>query len=155
MFQNEHELILSLNAGSSSLKISLFERQSSGSTGFGSHAKPVKLLLNSSLDNLSSSPAKFSFGFVEQKESDTSVQKEDVNDVTDHASAFSRFLAQLDKSERVDQKQIRYVCHRVVHGGDYKNPIIVSKEAYHHIEALTDLAPLYIFHSFDGILISD
>jgi hypothetical protein len=30
-----------------------------------------------------------------------------------------------------------------VHGGDYSHPVVISKEEYHHIAMLSDLAPLY------------
>lgn len=33
--------------------------------------------------------------------------------------------------------------HRVVHGGDYTAPRVITRETYHHLEALTDLAPLH------------
>lgn len=42
----------------------------------------------------------------------------------------------------VKNSSITIVCHRVVHGGDYAEPVIISSKEYHHIEKLTDLAPL-------------
>jgi acetate kinase len=129
------EYILAINAGSSSLKISLFLRTPDTES-------PVKLVLTSSLDGLTSSPATFSFSFADPSRSSQSVKKEEVQDVDDHASAFAHFLHRLEKDGGIRKDSIKNVCHRVVHGGDYDRPVVVSKEAYHHIEALTDLAPL-------------
>ncbi|KAH8103678.1 hypothetical protein DFH11DRAFT_1520697 [Phellopilus nigrolimitatus] len=35
------------------------------------------------------------------------------------------------------------MCHCVVHGGDYPRPVCISRKLYHHIESLSDLAPLH------------
>jgi acetate kinase len=138
---SQGQLILAINAGSSSLKISLFSLQSHESHASSSKS-PVNLILTSSLDGISSPPATFSFSFSDPSKSDKAIKKETVEDVKDHASAFSHFLERLEKDGGIKQDDIKNVCHRVVHGGDYEKPVIVSQEAYHHIEALTDLAPL-------------
>ncbi len=41
------------------------------------------------------------------------------------------------------KEDIAIVCHRVVHGGDYETPQVIDADTYHHLEALTDLAPLH------------
>jgi acetate kinase len=136
---SQGQLILAINAGSSSLKISLFSLRSEHASSSNS---PVNLILTSSLDGISSPPATFSFSFSDPSKSDKTIKKEKVEDVKDHASAFPHFLERLEKDGGIKQDDIKNVCHRVVHGGDYEKPVIVSQEAYHHIEALTDLAPL-------------
>lgn len=49
-----------------------------------------------------------------------------------------------EKLEAITKKEdIAIACHRVVHGGDYDRPKIINEETYHHLEELTDLAPLH------------
>jgi acetate kinase len=119
-------LILSANAGSSSLKLSLYSL-----VGQDSEDR-VNLVLSSTITSISSPPAKFSFG--------NDVTNEPVDSIQDHASAFDHFLAKL--KTWIDCKEITYICHRVVHGGDYTQPVDINQESYHHIEQLSDLAPL-------------
>ncbi|KAG6880105.1 hypothetical protein C0992_005812 [Termitomyces sp. T32_za158] len=112
-------LILAANAGSSSLKISLFRL-----------ADPVDLVLTCSISNITAPPAQFCFnGVAESLPAET---------IADHASAFAHFLTRLD-----DPSQIACICHRVVHGGDYAAPVVIDHAAYDHIAALSDLAPLH------------
>ncbi len=118
-------LILAVNAGSSSLKISLYGK---------GEDDPVKLILAASISSISSPPAKFSFAH--------SVRNQPIDTIHDHASAFEHFLDRLKKEASIDRSQIRYICHRVVHGGDYTHPVQITEEAYHHIKKVSGLAPL-------------
>ncbi|KAK7032817.1 putative acetate kinase [Favolaschia claudopus] len=127
-------LVLSANAGSSSLKISLYE--TTGSTD--DNLEPVKLVLTSSISNISAPPAKFTFKVVGGTSKD-----EESSSIQDHASAFAHFIECISHEANIDQDHISHVCHRVVHGGDYHDPVLISDEAYHHIERLSDLAPLH------------
>lgn len=118
-------LILAVNTGSSSLKISLYKRS----------ALPyehIKLLLVCNISNIFSPPATFAFNG----------ENEDLPEsaINDHASAFAHFLKRLNEHER---KEIRHICHRVVHGGDFTNHVVIDNESYHHLEILSDLAPLH------------
>jgi acetate kinase len=135
---DDKNLILAVNAGSSSLKISLFERTSSSADG----DSPIALILTSSVDGLSSPPATFSFAFADKAKADKAIKKEEVKDVHDHTGAFAHFLERLAKEGGIPAARIANVCHRVVHGGDYDRPVVISRDTYHHIERLTDLAPL-------------
>ena len=76
--------------------------------------------------------------------SNKSKHKEELKDVTDHKSAFEHFLKCLQESTEYERERIAYVCHRVVHGGNYPGPVLVSQESFHNIEELTDLAPLSV-----------
>jgi len=114
-------LILSVNAGSSSLKLSLYS------------IDKVNLVLTSSVSSISSPPAKFSYGHDGTSE---------VDSIQDHASAFEYFLEKLRSEGSTDSTRISYICHRIVHGGDYTKPVEINQESYHHIEQLSDLAPL-------------
>ncbi|KAG6821461.1 hypothetical protein H0H93_010185 [Arthromyces matolae] len=111
--------ILSVNAGSSSLKISLFDV-----------TEGVELVLTCNISNISSPPAKFAFN---------SDEAESVPSITDHSSAFDHFLTRCPS----ESSSIAFVCHRVVHGGDYTAPVVIDYQAYDRIAALSDLAPLH------------
>ncbi|PCH42182.1 hypothetical protein WOLCODRAFT_152218 [Wolfiporia cocos MD-104 SS10] len=84
---SQNGLILAVNAGSYSLKISLFRREN--------------------------------------------IKKGPVDNINDHASAFLRLLM---TEASIERSEIVHVCHRVVHGGDYFEPMIINSESYHHIE---------------------
>lgn len=129
-------LILSANAGSSSLKISLYEL-------VGDNAESPKLLLTSSISNITAPPVKFSFIPLAITSETPHIKNEEVPAITEHASAFSHFLDSLESKVNIDKNRIVQVCHRVVHGGDYTDPVVISDETYHHIEKLSDLAPLH------------
>ena len=131
-------LILAVNAGSSSLKISLFRRHPAPS---GHPHDVVDLLLTSSITNVSAPPALFSFSLASYSEG-RETSKEPAQDIKDHASAFAHFLDYLAREASIDRSQIVHICHRVVHGGDYYKPVVITDESYHHIERLSDLAPL-------------
>ena len=137
-------LILAVNAGSSSLKISVFrlasplgpaDRRDMDSTT----DSPVVLIASCSVTSIFSSP-KFSFS---DHSSPRRPDRGDALGIRDHATAFSRFLDHLKDGANIDAADILYVCHRVVHGGDFHDPVVINKETYHHIERLSDLAPLY------------
>ncbi|KAJ7183198.1 Acetokinase family-domain-containing protein [Mycena filopes] len=128
-----NNLVLSVNAGSSSLKISLYSVRPSRDD-----QEPVELKISSSISNISAPPAKFTFKVVHGTTKD-----EEVDSVHDHASAFAHFIDCLGKEADIDRAKITHVCHRVVHGGDYSDPVVINHEAYKHIEKLSDLAPLH------------
>jgi hypothetical protein len=57
----------------------------------------------------------------------------------------------------MDLRRVHVVCHRIVHGGPEPRPLIITEEELHHLDELSDLAPLYIpppllFPSFPLIL---
>ncbi|KAJ7056653.1 Acetokinase family-domain-containing protein [Mycena amicta] len=128
---SNRNLILSANAGSSSLKISLYQPSKDAS-----HLP--HLLLTSSISNITAPPPKFSFQVA-----DNAPKNEELPNVHDHASAFTHFLESLGQQADIDPGEVVSVCHRVVHGGDYNDPVVINDEAYKHIEQLSDLAPLH------------
>ncbi|KAJ7638133.1 acetate and butyrate kinase [Mycena rosella] len=127
-------LVLSVNAGSSSLKICLYRVRDKTDT----NAEPNQLMITSSISNISAPPAKFSFKVL-----GGSTKDEETQSVHDHASAFTHFLECLNGEADIDSAKITHVCHRVVHGGDFTDPVGINDEAYEHIERLSDLAPLH------------
>ncbi|KAI0346101.1 acetate kinase, partial [Trametopsis cervina] len=136
------DLILAVNAGSSSLKISLYRDVKDGSSETQTNSEPVELLLVSNITDISSPPASFSFSLAAHS-SGREAKKESVDSIHDHASAFSHFLSYLQDQSGIDRSQIARVCHRVVHGGDYFDPVVITNKSFHHIEKLSDLAPLH------------
>lgn len=147
----KHGLILAVNAGSSSLKISLFRKD--GASPENPH-DVVDLLLTSTITNISQPPASFSFSLASHAEG-REAKKEPVKEIKDHASAFQHFLDYLKREASIDRSEIVHICHRVVHGGDYFEPVIITDESYHYIERLSDLAPLYVCASACFWLLAD
>lgn len=117
-------LILALNAGSSSLKISLYKH---------SDASSPQPLLDASISSISAPPAKFKVGGMGET---------DQPEIRDHHSAFAHFLHHLSTVPGLVPEQISHVCHRVVHGGAYTRPVLVTGETLRNIEAVSALAPL-------------
>jgi acetate kinase len=145
MSDASESLILSVNAGSSSLKIALYKLLSDKSP-VQSAGEPISLLLNSSISSISSPPVEFSFQSASSSSNNANktMDNDAIRRITNHASAFAVFLDVLKREASIDKDQITHTCHRVVHGGDYTDPVVISEESYHHIEKLSDLAPLYV-----------
>lgn len=129
------KIILSINAGSSSVKISVFS---------ATEGQPPKQLAETQIDGLTAPPPKLKY-----TRGGTSVAKDKKlgEDIKTQDDAFKYMLDQLidDKElkEITSKDDITHACHRVVHGGDYSTPKIINDDTYHHLEALTDLAPLH------------
>ncbi|KAI9706481.1 MAG: hypothetical protein M1836_003487 [Candelina mexicana] len=129
------QVILSINAGSSSVKISVFKAEQIGQ-------RPTELAV-AELAGLTSPPATFSYSRGSEK-----VKKKKLNDdIKDQERAFQFLLDYLvnDKglSDITERDHITHACHRVVHGGSYPDAHIIDPDTYHHFEELTDLAPLH------------
>jgi acetate kinase len=135
-------LILAVNAGSSSLKISLY-RNTSDVSSTEISSDPVELVLVSNITDISAPPALFSLS-TRNHDVGSEIKKEPIDSIHDHTSAFVYFLDTLQEKAGIDRSQIVHVCHRVVHGGDFYEPVVITNESYHHIERLSDLAPLYV-----------
>ncbi|KAH9910938.1 Acetokinase family-domain-containing protein [Fomitopsis serialis] len=122
------------------LKISLYRRADERAESSGQDV--VELLLTSSITNISSPTASFTFKLASHNEG-REAKKESVDRIKDHAAAFAYFLEHLKNESKIKRESIVHVCHRVVHGGDYFEPVIINSESYQHIENLSDLAPLH------------
>jgi acetate kinase len=129
-------LILSLNAGSSSLKISLYRVKPDPAA-----AEPAVLIIASALSSIAQD-ATFSFSSAEADTNVKALKDEPAQDILNHAKGFEYFLNHLKGAVGIDREEIVHVCHRVVHGGDYHEPVVITQDTYHHIERLSDLAPL-------------
>jgi len=129
------EIILSINAGSSSVKISVFKTPEDG-------AEVPKQLAEASVDGLTAPPAKLKYA-----RGDETIKGKELDGISSQKEAFEFILDHLTKDEGLtelnNKEDIHFTCHRVVHGGDYPRSQVIDKETYHHIEELSDLAPLH------------
>ena len=136
----DSKIILAVNAGSSSLKTTLFQAD----------GKQLKPLVSAEVSGFTSPPAKEKYSIQGKSSSN------DLPHITSHDAAFEhivRIYIEDDKVEEVTSKDdIDFACHRVVHGGDYTEDQLITQETYHKIEGLEDLAPLYA-HGLSEILV--
>ncbi len=127
-------LILSINAGSSSVKVSVYLAEKPEDT--------PRQLAEAQIAGLTAPPYKLTYERGSEK-----VKDQDVDGVKSQEDAFDYMLNHLttDKglSEISSRESITHACHRVVHGGNYPDAHIIDSETYHHLEELTDLAPLH------------
>ncbi|KAE8443078.1 hypothetical protein EG329_002401 [Mollisiaceae sp. DMI_Dod_QoI] len=129
------KIILSVNAGSSSVKISVYSAEL---------GQEPKELAETQIDGLTAPPPQLKYTRGEQTiYKDKKLEQK----IATQNDAFKYMLDQLIADEdfpAISKKEdIATVCHRVVHGGDYEIPQIITEDTYHHLEALTDLAPLH------------
>lgn len=126
--------ILSINAGSSSVKVSVYESSSRSSA-------PTQLA-EASISGLTAPPATLTYNA-----SNTHIKDKEVQGIDSQESAFERILAHLTSSDSLPQiptrDTITHACHRVVHGGEYPEAHVIDEDTYHHLEDLTELAPLH------------
>ena len=124
--------ILSINAGSSSLKITLFSLKRSSSS--------LEKIAAAEISGFTDPPAKEKYTRGSYK------TKNEWPDIKSHNDAFQHildaFFSDKDLKEVTSKDDITYACHRVVHGGDYATNQFINEETYHKIEELEDLAPL-------------
>ena len=128
------EIILSVNAGSSSVKISVYSAEQSTST-------PTQLA-EATVEGLTAPPAKLKYSRGDQK-----IKGKELPNISSQEDAFNYILAHLQHDSGLPElskpEDIHFTCYRVVHGGDYPRAQIIDKETYYHIEVLSDLAPLH------------
>jgi acetate kinase len=132
---NMSKIILSINAGSSSVKISVYS---------ASQGQDPKELAETQIDGLTAPPPQLKYTRHGQS---IAKNKKLEEKITSQKDAFKYMLDELIHDENLKaitkKEDIAIVCHRVVHGGEYDAPKIINEETYHHLEALTDLAPLH------------
>src|SRR5271154_3402431 len=126
-------IILSINAGSSSLKITLFQV---------GEDKTLTGIANASVSGFTAPPATEKYsrgGHSSTKELGGDVKSH--NDALEHI--LNAFLDDKDLPEVSSKDDITTACHRIVHGGDYTCDQLIDDSTYHKIEELEDLAPLH------------
>jgi acetate kinase len=130
--------IVTLNAGSSSIKFALFAAE-------GEEIAPLAMGLAEMTGEQRRMKVRDNAGGL--------IREEDwPQDAADgfHIEALRRVLAW--QSEAFPQADITAVGHRVVHGGvHYDTPVIITDEVSDRLEALVPLAPLHQPHNIAGI----
>lgn len=150
-------IILAVNAGSSSLKITIYRKikQASGEHDHSASCVSLEpgtpeLVSTATISDIATTNPSF---MLNGKSLPT-------YGITDHGTAFARFLSELNcshdsSSEQPQRNRIRYVCHRIVHGGPQPPAPVASddrgilldrsSESYHRLTApaMSDLAPLH------------
>jgi acetate kinase len=125
--------ILVCNAGSSSLKFSLFNAEDEvllAAGGIDWLSKPTRLVI---------------------RQADRPEIREELK-LEKHADAVVRVLKDLQAGSSAALDSLRAVGHRVVHGGDrYSSAVLITAEVKRTLEELTEVAPLHNPASLDGI----
>lgn len=122
--------ILSVNAGSSSVKITFYSFQN-----------PPKPIADAEISGITAPPPILKYQQGDKKHREE--VKEKLNTPQD---AFNYLLKRCfddpELSEVTSVDDLAYICHRIVHGGDYSEAVEINDETYHHLESFEDLAPL-------------
>ena len=118
--------VLCVNAGSSSLKFSLFEMPEATE------------LINGTFERIGMDNAFYSLKFNGEK-----IKKEAI--LTNHKQAFELLVKELIDNQMVaDLKEIDAIGHRTVHGGDhFSESVLATLENIKVVEELSPLAPLH------------
>lgn len=118
--------VLSVNAGSSTLKFRLYEMPEE------------KVLMKGTMDRIGLDGSNLSIRIGEEK-----IQKDIV--LNDHEDAVNALLKELLEQGVIDSlDEIKAVGHRIVHGGNlYSSSVVMNDRVIHEIENISDLAPLH------------
>ncbi|KAK5046515.1 hypothetical protein LTR84_008318 [Exophiala bonariae] len=128
-------IILSINAGSSSLKTTVFKEVQDG------EEKQLQRLASAQISAINQPPAQFKYVRGDHKKSS------EAGSIHDHKEAFeyvlNAFLSDPDIPEVASKDDFHYACHRTVQGGDFEDDQLIDKSTFEKIEKLSDLAPLH------------
>ncbi|KAL8720366.1 MAG: hypothetical protein Q9225_002754 [Loekoesia sp. 1 TL-2023] len=127
-------IILSINAGSSSVKVSVYKATTS-------HSPPTQFA-EAQISGLTAPPVNLTY-----TAGSTHIKNQELRNTNNQESAFEHILNHLTSSDSLSEisgrDNITHACHRVVHGGDYPDAHVIDEDTYHHLEDLTELAPLH------------
>ena len=118
--------ILSINAGSSSLKFQMYEMPEE------------KVLISGRFERIGLDKA-----FYTIKLNGDKIQKE--VELKDHSVCVEILIKELLENKVIESlDEIKAVGHRIVHGGDkYSESVIIDKDVIKAVQELSDLAPLH------------
>lgn len=134
MINYQGDLILTVNAGSSSIKVGLFAAE---------QKKQPLLLLKSKIDGIATRPRLQIKDAANQILSEQHYHLEQVSNLSDAFHYIYSALTQL-----LANQQPILIGHRVVHGGSqFSKPILISQQVIDQLTALTPLAPLHQPHN--------
>ncbi|KAJ5467699.1 Acetate/Proprionate kinase [Penicillium sp. IBT 31633x] len=129
--------ILSVNAGSSSIKITFYTFE-----------KPPRPIADASISGITAPPPVLKYQQGDKK------HKEEVKEkLSTPQDAFKYLLKRCydepELSEVSNDDDLEFICHRVVHGGDYRDAVEINDETFHRLKGLEDLAPLHNFSALE------
>ncbi len=126
--------ILTINSGSSSIKMALYEM-----------GEGERLALSGSMERIG-----LSAGIFRIKDSDGSVLVDKHPDLPDHEVALKILFEWLGSHE--PDKSLDAVGHRVVHGGSkYTRPHLITSKLLSELKELVPLAPNHLPHEINAI----
>ncbi|KAJ0424181.1 Acetokinase family-domain-containing protein [Aspergillus carlsbadensis] len=129
--------ILSVNAGSSSVKITFY-----------TYEKTPQVIANAQVSGITAAPAKFKYTLGDKKREEG--LKEPINTPQDAFKLLlERCFEDSDLSDVASSDDLAYICHRIVHGGELESSVVINNETYHQLEQLEDLAPLHNFSALE------
>ncbi|KAL2827078.1 Acetokinase family-domain-containing protein [Aspergillus cavernicola] len=129
--------ILSVNAGSSSVKATFYTFE-----------KTPKAIANAQISGITAPPATFKYTFGDKQREEE--LKEELNTPQDAFKLLlKRCFTDPELSEITSSDDLAYICHRIVHGGDFESSVVIDDETYHQLEQLEDLAPLHNFSALE------
>ncbi|KAJ5132488.1 hypothetical protein N7448_006646 [Penicillium atrosanguineum] len=132
--------VLAVNAGSSSVKITFYTFEN-----------PPKAIADAQISGITAPPPALKF----QRTGSTKHQEKLQEKLSTPQDAFKYLLKRCfddpELSEVASESDLAYICHRVVHGGDYQDSVEINDDTMHHLEALEDLAPLHNFSALEII----
>jgi acetate kinase len=127
------KILLAINAGSSSVKISVYS---------ATQGESPKQFADLQVSGLTSPPAQLKYS-----RHGTVIKEKHTVQADSQDAAFKLLLDTLisdkDLTEISSSDDISLTAHRIVHGGDYDDVQTITQETYHHLEELSDLAPLH------------
>jgi len=120
------EKFLIINAGSSSLKFSLYEMPE------------TKEIVNGYVEKIGNQDSFYTLKYKEQKTEKSKV-------IMNHTEAVQTMLEELLENQFInDTSDIKGIGHRVLHGGEfYAESVVINEEVLNNIKALTKLGPLH------------
>lgn len=123
-------MILAINAGSSSVKASLYKS-----------TNPPQLIATANVQGLTAPPVNFKF-----QHGNESFKTKISDKGLDCREAFQHIINHILQSEKVGEvskgEDFKYLIHRVVHGGKYDKEVVITEDSYNYLQDLSDLAPL-------------
>ncbi|EER26378.1 hypothetical protein D8B26_003254 [Coccidioides posadasii str. Silveira] len=133
------ELILAINAGTSSVGLTIFNRH-----------RPPRKIATAKVAGITAPPRTFKYSHGHTK------QRREVDEKIDTPQeAFTYLLTHFLNDPKLtiisSKDDFAYICHRVVHGGDFTREAVISTDTFSYLEALQDLAPLHNTASLDII----
>ncbi|QQR69322.1 MAG: acetate/propionate family kinase [Alphaproteobacteria bacterium] len=132
-----HPSILVINAGSSSIKFTLFEKTAKGD---------LPLIGKGAIEGINADVCTF----VGKDAKGTVLLEQSWNEKRDHAASLSFLLPWIEKT--FEGYEMVAAGHRVVHGGtQYAEPVKITPQVIEYLEGLIPLAPLHEPHNLAAI----